>query len=303
MILSHAVNWNELQFEIFHLRWSFFKQDKQGISSKRCEFPCPQQRITFFFPLMHAFQNPQKTSVVFFSFFNTLAPRLASTRAEFEQTATGLLTKLEKGLQSAQEAPFFHGKSREWIATSQQNTFWSCFCEQRSSTLPFSSGVFFFLLATKLTELFLLLPLTMFLLRKLQIWKDFLHTQVVEGVCSTWNPKQSVYFVDVWWFPTILHVMIWLKIIQLKQSTLKPGLFGVPLPRGGSWSCLEAHQRVQEAMGNYRRSSIQVRETWGSDEFLIQTFSERCEVWDQNPGRGLGEKRGWKTSQLCRDFL
>ena len=89
--------------------------------------------------------------------------------------------------------------------------------------------------------------------------------------------------------------MIWLKIIQLKQSTLKPGLFGVPLPRGGSWSCLEAHQRVQEAMGNYRRSSIQVRETWGSDEFLIQTFSERCEVWDQNPGRGLGEKMGMKN--------
>ena len=302
MILSHAVNWNELQFEIFHLRWSFFKQDKQGISSKRCEFPCPQQRITFFFPLMHAFLPPKNIRRFFF-LFQHLGAKACEHKSRVWADSNWLVDETREGPPKCTRGTLFSWKVKRMNCNFATKHFWSCFCEQRSSTLPFSSGVFFFLLATKLTELFLLLPLTMFLLRKLQIWKDFLHTQVVEGVCSTWNPKQSVYFVDVWWFPTILHVMIWLKIIQLKQSTLKPGLFGVPLPRGGSWSCLEAHQRVQEAMGNYRRSSIQVRETWGSDEFLIQTFSERCEVWDQNPGRGLGEKRGWKTSQLCRDFL
>lgn len=151
-----------------------------------------------FFFLNACLPPPQKDGR--FYPFSTPWLRLASTRAEFEQTATGLLTKLEKGLQSAQEAPFFDGKSREWIATSQQNTFWSCFCEQRSSTLPYSSGVFFFLLATKLTELFLLLPLTMFLLRKLQIWKDFLHKQLIEGlgygsgICSSF--LRTILWVD-----------------------------------------------------------------------------------------------------------
>ena len=61
--------------------------------------------------------------------------RLASTRAEFEQTATGLLTKLEKGLQSAQEAPidgrnvkrmncnFAKGKTTSEVVFVNEHTF------------------------------------------------------------------------------------------------------------------------------------------------------------------------------------
>ena len=107
----------------------FFKHDKQGISSKRCEFPCPQQRITFVFFLNACLPKPPKRRRRrrFFP-FSTPWLRLASTRAEFEQTATGLLTKLEKGLQSAQEAPFFWLESQENdFATSQQKNFLKLF--------------------------------------------------------------------------------------------------------------------------------------------------------------------------------
>lgn len=216
--------------------------------------------------------SPQKDVV---SSFSTPWLRLASTRAEFEQTATGLLTKLEKGLQSAQEALFLM-ESKETELQLRNKEKWSWFCEG-SSTLPYLWCIFS---PTNLTELFLLLPLAMFLLRKLQIWKDFLQHRWfrVWGMFHQKNPKQPVSFVDVWWFPSILHVQIW-WFSSNWNNPKNHGLFGVPLPRGGPWRAVlanlmgfrEAHQRVQEAMGNYRRSSIQVRPK-GMISFLSETL-------------------------------
>ena len=51
-------------------------------------------------------------------------------------------------------------------------------------------------------------------------------TDVPCEMVYSWNPKQPLFVVDVWWNNRFFYVMIWF-IIQLKQP-LKNWLFGVP---------------------------------------------------------------------------
>lgn len=105
-----------------------------------------------FFFLNACLPPPQKDGR--FYPFSTPWLRLASTRAEFEQTATGLLTKLEKGLQSAQEASFFCLESQEHELQLRNKTLFEVVFVNGEAADFHISGVFLFLLATNLTELF-----------------------------------------------------------------------------------------------------------------------------------------------------
>ena len=67
-------------------------------------------------------------------------------------------------------------------------------------------------------------------------------------------------------------------------------------PTGGPWISLwrNLHGVFGRPISEYKRlweiiaaHPFRCAE-FGDGKFLIQNFSERCEVWDQNPGGGLG---------------
>lgn len=180
-------------------------------------------RESRFLSLMHAFLPP-KRSRRFYPFLH-LGWGLRAQEPSLSRLQPVCWRNSRRVSKVHKRHPFFGWKFKRMNCNFRnKKTFWSCFCEQRSSTLPYLWCIFF-LLDTNLTELF-----SSSTFRQCSFWENFLHTQVVEGLGYVPPGFPNNQFIS-WMFDDFEHHFACNDLVENHpiETTLKTmGCLGTP---------------------------------------------------------------------------